>query len=566
MSHPFRLVPVALAAALMTACGGGGSDPSPAAIPTPSSGLAVDGYLSFSKVVCDANDNGVADLTEPAVFTTTTGRFTFPDACTHAVIVTGGTSADTNLPFSGQIKAPAGSTIASPLTTLLAAGLTSAQLATALGLPATTDFTKMDPAATNADGSYINPDLYKKTLAVQQILLKVTEVFAGLANAIGSATLQPLYAQVAASFASQLKSSGAVLGIGSGTSASFDAEVVKALTKKAAEDVAASSAVSSAVKAAVAAQNAAALSVATAATLKYQAEAILKSTTPADLVAATIAQQTDSKFTKAIVDNKGQLTGPPTAATIMLGNVIQAGVADPNTTSIQSNFMALDANSLSLVNGANTSNYTLDQFQSATGIALSWPLQPTSQIKLKIVENGNFTLAPNQRLNAAVQIEQTVAGGQGLLQGYIDNVIVTKEGSNLTFLMSNTGDDRARATSKVYGVSADGKTKATIDFTGAVRGVRNTLSTAAAAINTILVGDVVGYAVNQVSNDFTGINSIRGKYKVTIVVTDLPLRKLDGTQFKNYTINVPTKLNNATVSDTHPVSGPGIQGFITLTD
>ena len=213
----------------MTACGGGGgSDLSPAATPTPSSGLAVDGYLSFSKVVCDVNDNGAADLTEPAVFTTTAGKFTFPDACTHAVIVTGGTSADTNLPFTGQLKAPAGSTLASPLTTLLAAGLTSAQLATALGLPATTDFTKGDPAEI-ANGSYTNPDLFKKILAVQQLMQKVTEVFAGLASATGSATLQPLYAQVAASFAAQLKSSGAVLGSGSGISATIDAGVVAAI-------------------------------------------------------------------------------------------------------------------------------------------------------------------------------------------------------------------------------------------------------------------------------------------------------------------------------------------------
>jgi hypothetical protein len=131
--------------------------------------------------------------------------------------------------------------------------------------------------------------------------------------------------------------------------------------------------------------------------------------------------------------------------------------------------------------------------------------------------------------------------------------------------MSNAGT--ALANSLVYGVSGDGKTKAIVDFASAVRGVRNTLTTLATSTNSVLVGDVVSYAVNQVSNDFTGINALRGKYKITLVVTDLPLRKLDGTQFKTYTIDVPSRLDaQGAIAASRPVSGSGLQGFVTLTD
>ena len=86
-------------------------------------------------------------------------------------------------------------------------------------------------------------------------------------------------------------------------------------------------------------------------------------------------------------------------------------------------------------------------------------------------------------------------------------------------------------------------------------------------LNNIVFGDVVAYAVNNVSNDFTGINSLRGKYKLTLVVTDLPLRKSDGSKFPAYTIQVPTKIGaTGAGTDIKPVTGWGLEGYITLTD
>jgi hypothetical protein len=566
MNIKLRASPAAVFAVLVSGCGGG-SEPATPVPPTPTSGKAVDGYLSFARVTCDSNDNGIAEGTEPFVFTIANGTFTFPNGCTHGVIATGGTSLDTGLPFTGQLKAPAGATMVTPLTTLVSAGMTAAQVATALGLPAGTDVTKVDPAALASDGSLVNADLYKKTLAVQQLLQKVSETFTGLASTPGSGAMLPVYDQVAKSFANALKAAGAsALVIGSGASAALDSTMVNALVKQASIDVGSSTmAELAAIKTAVAAQNAEALAVATSASLKAQADSILKAVTTADVVGATTIAQNDTKLVAAIVTNKDKLVAAPTTATADLGNLIKNGVIDPNTTSVQTNYLALANNAMTLVNGSKTLEYTMSQLESSAGIAMSWPLASDALLKFKISEMGSFNLAPNQRLSAAVQIEQTTADGKGLLKGFIDNVIVTKTGSEVSFLMSNSGT--ALANSLVYGVSADAKTKAIVGFNNAIRGVTNKLTTLANSTNSVLVGDVVSYAVNQVSNDFTGINGLRGKYKITLVVTDLPLRKLDGTQFKTYTIDVPTKLDAlGAVSESRPVSGAGLQGYITLTD
>jgi hypothetical protein len=95
--------------------------------------------------------------------------------------------------------------------------------------------------------------------------------------------------------------------------------------------------------------------------------------------------------------------------------------------------------------------------------------------------------------------------------------------------------------------------------------VHNTLTTS--GINSILLGDVVNYTINNVSNDFTGITGLRGTYKVSIVVSDLPLRKADGSQFKPLTISVPTTLDSkGTPTVVRPVTGWGLEGYITLTN
>jgi hypothetical protein len=221
----FSLLSVAVAVAL-AACGGGGSSstaspsPSPA---SPSAGKVVDGYLSGATVFCDTNKNGVLDTGEAKTTTDTSGNFTFSPGCEATLVALGGTDATTKHAFKGTLKAPAGSAVTTPLTSLIAdTGMTGAQLVKALGLDADTDTTKLDPA----DGQH--QSLRKKTLAVQQIVQRLANTFA---NRLGSTDTAAVYSKVGAALAKSLPASpNAPLISATGT---VDISVVKAAATEA---------------------------------------------------------------------------------------------------------------------------------------------------------------------------------------------------------------------------------------------------------------------------------------------------------------------------------------------
>ncbi|OIN91409.1 MAG: hypothetical protein AUJ20_11340 [Comamonadaceae bacterium CG1_02_60_18] len=883
MYFKLRLIPAATAAVLLVACGGGGGSTGSITY-TPTSGVGVDGYLQFSKVVCDTNDNGVANTGEPVSYTTSEGVFIFPQGCTHGVILTGGKSKDTQLAFTGQLKAPAGAKVVSTVTSLVAAGMTVAEVNKALGLPATTDLLNTDPVAVSSTGALVNPELLKKTLAVQQLLQKVTETFAGLVSATGSAAIEPIYNEVAAGFASALKAGASTLMTGT----ALDETVVNTLVKAAGERVLTAATVMSAVQTAITSKGGAAvLANVTSAALKVQGDAYLgASDTASEITSLTLDRQTNTSITSAVVAaNLSSTTSatdvaslaaqtkteaakptststtpaapgvlasfdeatPPTVlgfngaegSSIMAGpsggsgkavNVLRTGgdpwagvvvttgaipftatrktitarvyspvagvpmvikvedattppnasaeiassapvvvgwqtltwvmtgldltktytkvvllpklgtvspvsgdsfffdditlaPADTSTTtptipasglltsfdeatvptilgfngaegsSIMSgpsggsgkavnvlrtggdpwagvvvttgaipftatrktitarvyspvagvpmvikvedangaasaeiaatptvavgwqtltwamtgvdltktytkvvllpklgtvspvsgdsfffdditlapeqatppttptNYLYLTDNALSLFDGTSTTSYSMAQFQSAAGINVKWPMANNAALKLNLAENGSFTLASGQTMSAAVAITQDTPAGAGEVKAYIDNVNVTKTGNTIQVTVPTT------ANAIVYGVSGDGKTKAIIDFANSVKGVTNTFSSAVNAVSTVVLGEVVNYAVNGVSNDFTGMYALRGKYKVSIVVTNLPLRQTDGTAFGNVTIQVPTKLDATGAATTSvPVTGPGLEGYINLTN
>jgi hypothetical protein len=177
-----------------TGCGGSSNSSAPTA---PTAGKVVDGYLVGTTVFCDINKNGTYDsATETTTTTGAGGVFTFAAGCSGTIVATGGKDETTGYDFTGVLKSPAGSTVTTPLTTLLAdTGMTPAQLATALGLPAGTDVTQIDPA----DGKH--QDLLKTTLAVQQIIQQMSNMFAGLG---GSTEIGAIYSKVAAAVAKSL--------------------------------------------------------------------------------------------------------------------------------------------------------------------------------------------------------------------------------------------------------------------------------------------------------------------------------------------------------------------------
>ena len=316
----FPLTACALTTALLvSACGGGGAS-APGTV-NGSSGFAVDDYLSGATVTCDTNGNGATDAGELTVSTDSSGFFKFATACSASIVVVGGTNVDTGLPFTGKLKAPAGSTVVTPLTTLLAEGMSAEQVAKSLGLPAGTDFLNTDPAL-KKDGAPVNADLLKKTLAFQQLAQKTMEVFASLASAGGNAAKPAIYSEVLAGMAVEMRR-GVVLV--SGTTA--DESVIAALVKAASQRVGASTILSTEVKTGASSVNADGLGKVMAGGLKVQIESILKSTgTSASITAATKAAQSDTQITTFVQTNRTMLASAPGAATTALGATLTSQV------------------------------------------------------------------------------------------------------------------------------------------------------------------------------------------------------------------------------------------------
>ena len=124
---------------------------------------ALDGYL-FGATVGYDNGSGGIDPNQPTAMTGPTGQFLL-EGGTGPIVLTGGTDTATGLPFTGTMQTPAGSSILSPITTLIeavivaggndttAAGLANAQrlVESALGLSTTQDLTAFDPEGTLLD-------------------------------------------------------------------------------------------------------------------------------------------------------------------------------------------------------------------------------------------------------------------------------------------------------------------------------------------------------------------------------------------------------------------------------
>jgi len=118
------------------------------------SGTVIDGYINGGTIFADANGNGVLDAGEASATTGPDGAYTLTNA-QGALVMSGGTDASTMQAFKGVMRAVEGSTVVTPLTTLIAAlvdaGSTriAAQDAvrTAFGVPASVDLMSFDPVA-----------------------------------------------------------------------------------------------------------------------------------------------------------------------------------------------------------------------------------------------------------------------------------------------------------------------------------------------------------------------------------------------------------------------------------
>ncbi|MEH2614336.1 Ig-like domain-containing protein [Bradyrhizobium sp. AZCC 1693] len=171
-------------------------------------GRASDGYISGATVFADANNNGVWDPREATTVTAADGTFTLVNG-SGPIVMSGGVDVSTGLDFIGTLRAPEGSTVVTPLTTLVAAiadaSITNpddpvevaaavaaalAAVAAAFGIPAGVDLTSFDPVPAAASGDADAINILAAAIQVQATIAQIsaatgsTDVVDALANAI----------------------------------------------------------------------------------------------------------------------------------------------------------------------------------------------------------------------------------------------------------------------------------------------------------------------------------------------------------------------------------------------
>jgi hypothetical protein len=200
-----------------------------------------------------------------------------------------------------------------PLTTLLAEGMTGEEIAKSLGLPLDTNITTLDPAF-KVGGVLQNADLFRKTLVVQQVLQKTAEALAELGS---STDVSGMYSQAAAAMATTLKG-GAILVAENATST----DTVKAVVQAAATRVSAG----------VDAGN---LARVVSGALAIQANQILLAQNSQAISDATKAQQGSTAITTFVKANRNGMQAGSSVTTLaqeLSGKVSEGGGVTPPPT------------------------------------------------------------------------------------------------------------------------------------------------------------------------------------------------------------------------------------------
>lgn len=165
------------------------------------SGRAIDGYVSGATVFLDSNGNKALDSGEVWTTTDSSGNFTLSSTTqTGTLVMTGGTDISTGKAFTGLMTAPSGSSVVTPLTTIMASimaanpAMTSAQvmsnLASSLGITTVPDLTSYDPVAVASGVSSGNATQAAQVLAaaikVQSIVAQISALINGAASSVSS--------------------------------------------------------------------------------------------------------------------------------------------------------------------------------------------------------------------------------------------------------------------------------------------------------------------------------------------------------------------------------------------
>jgi len=159
------------------------------------SGKVIDGYLAGATVFIDVNGNDKLDAGEPSTTTDANGGFVLRTNLSGPIVAQGGRDISTGFDFEGTLRAPAGSTVVTPLTALVAElveqkGLSvsaaSNQVMQAIGqssLAGKIDLTRFDPVAEIAKGTDGALAVQKAGVAIVTMINELSDALAPDASA-----------------------------------------------------------------------------------------------------------------------------------------------------------------------------------------------------------------------------------------------------------------------------------------------------------------------------------------------------------------------------------------------
>jgi hypothetical protein len=581
IAYKKTLLSIAVALAV-TACGGGGGGggtagggPAPGTATT-SSGKAVDGYLSGSLVLCDSNNNAVADTGETLVITNGQGDFTFAAACPSTIVVSGGTDIDTGNEFKGRLKAPAGSTVVTPLTSLMVnGGLTAAQLATALGLPAGTDVSRTDPVS--------NLELQKKTQAVQQIIQQVANALGSMAHNTSPLVIQAIYSEVAKAVAITLAASPTTPLVDA--SGSVSNQLVFGILQQSMNNLASTTNTSLAtVKASLGNISPTSVAALLSDAITGSAEILAKAGNVSTLIAQakllqanyaienaatqlspflTTANENKVSFTalrKALqqlsdTDTSNDAAASTDVAAAVVAQALAANITAPtvdvSTWSAPSNYLSIvsDAITFGIANTSQTE--TLTTFQSAAGVTL--PAQPDT-VSFTYALNGTPIPAGVSQVSVGLEITQASTGR--VLQVILDQVNLTVASGQLTATVP-TGTNLY-----VYGKTAGGAS-ANLTLPNDVANPLITTSGSNLTFNAANVLNSIAAKVGaQSGSPFANLLNVKGSFTLKVLVSNLTIHSATPGAVKGLAVSLTSATNPAQSIKT--VSGSGIEGTFTL--
>ena len=570
MNHQKTLLCISMALAL-SACGDSSS------VVSSSTAKAVDGYLSGSTVVCDTDNNGVLSTGEAHTTTNATGDFTFSPACASTIVVSGGTNMDTGLAFKGLLKAPAGSTVATPLTSLMvSSNLTAAQVATAMGLPAGTDVTKTDPMATG------NLELRKRTVALQAIVQQIADTLGGLAGDTTTTSIQAIYSQVAKTVAATIIANSSTLLISS--TGVVDVELVETAVKDSVTTLqtTGATALTSSAQTAINLFSGASVSALIASSVQNQAQSLAMSADASTLVTAATALQSNNAIATTATISKDLLTtanyssanlvnlatvatslialsdssstNDAAAATTLSTTVTAAATAAGVTPPVIPANIAGNANALSIhldqLSFARASSplqtATLTQFKSTSGVTLFGLPDSVSfayDIKGVPIPTGGSTVS--------IGLEIAQASSNRVLQVILDRVNLTLSGSTVTATVP------ADAKLYTYGKRTDGsKANWTLTNTAA-----NALVAVSGSQLTFNAKNVLDGLIAKDPTLFNSLLNVSGSFTMKIVISNLAIESGTTGAVESLSMSVTSATG---ASPIYSMSGLGVSGYFTL--